>query len=80
MNVVSLQGFRERDTHQIARLIIRLAEAGSLRGLAVCLKGLDGKESTFITGDYRDDPDASLRACMHLSWELTKLQDSTSPS
>ncbi len=55
----------------------RMSGAGTLRGLAITLKGLDGKEHTFIAGEYRDDPQQGLKACLHLSWELTKLQDQT---
>jgi hypothetical protein len=79
MNVVSLNSVRDREsdntTDSVVRMLNRMEHAHALRGLAVTLKGLDGKERTFVTGEYRDDPEQGLKACLRLSWELTKLQD-----
>lgn len=45
---------------------------GEVSGWAICVRDPRGIESAEFAGSYRDEPDAALRASLHMSWELTR--------
>lgn len=72
-NVVQLSGCR--DLLQVWAAVRAKILSGEIRGIAICELDWQGRESVTFAGDYRDDPEAALKAALSLSWELTKGAD-----
>lgn len=61
-----------RDLLKLADALRQSIIAGQARGAAVCVKNRDGTETVLFAGEYREDPEAALKAAMAISWEITK--------
>jgi hypothetical protein len=70
MNVVRLDQFRNRDTIEVLEALLRKAQLGQLRGIALCYRERDGSEEAVITGSYAASTDAAAAAALRLSMKL----------
>lgn len=66
-----------RDLLKLSDALRHLIISGQAQGAAVCVKTRDGMETVLFAGDYRDDPEAALKAAMAISWEITKKSGSS---
>lgn len=61
MAVIELVKYSGRDTIAALRVLLAKAQAGELRGLAVCFRTAEGEEETLFTGAYKARPQEALR-------------------
>lgn len=74
MAVIELVKYSNRETIAALRVLLSKAQAGELRGVAVCFRTLDGEEDTLFTGAYKAHPGDAAHTAMRLSLTLAHAQ------
>jgi hypothetical protein len=75
LNVVPIREWRCTETIAVLEQLLRLAQDGQIKGLAVCAKHHNERERIAFTGDYRSTPALGVNAANRMSLRLTQLQD-----
>lgn len=75
MAVLDLVSYRCKETVAVLRLLVEMAQAGRLRGVALSVRTDSGEEHTYFTGVYRSHPGDAVAAAMRVSWSMTQDHD-----
>lgn len=75
MAVIELAEFANRDTAQVLRSLLDLAERGELAGVTVMYRERNGREDFAFSGVFRTRPVRAVNAAQRLIWRLMQEQE-----